>query len=218
MAEGTNEPDSERWHAHAAACELLALSLRYPGDELAEAVSSGEWAEAAGEIWEALGIGLPEGWAQDAESLDPHTLRAEATRLFVGAPEAACNPYEGFWRAQDDGVQPLMFVNPHSMAVERFCKACGLGQPEDTNEPLDHIATEFELLQYLAGIEAGIVEPFADGPDVKDFPEGGAAAAYQAFLEEHVLSFAPRLAEALERDSRLPFYRAVGRLLAAYLK
>ena len=68
----------------------------------------------------------------------------------MGAPEAACSPYEGVWRAKAEGVQPLLFVNPHSMAVERFCKACGLGRPEGTNEPLDAVWTELELLEYLA--------------------------------------------------------------------
>ena len=56
-----------QWQVRAAACELLALGLRYPGEELAEAVSSGEWVEAAHEIWCALGIVLPDDWAQDVQ-------------------------------------------------------------------------------------------------------------------------------------------------------
>ena len=47
-----------------------------------------------------------------------HRLRTEATRLFVGAPNPVASPYEGVWRAEDDGVQPLLFVNPHSMDVD----------------------------------------------------------------------------------------------------
>ncbi len=86
-------------------------------------------------------------------------LRPEATRLFVGAPAPAVSPYEGVWRAADDGVQALLFVNPHSMEVERFMRACGLGRPEGTNEPLDHVATECELLEHLALRAAGAVPP-----------------------------------------------------------
>lgn len=208
------------WQARAAACELLALSFRYPKDRvLVDAVTSGEWNEAACEIAEVLGLEWPDGaddgvcvagagadadadvggadsaagWnaaghgvagaagavaivgadaggadsaasrdATDrgaagtagAASLDPaellHDLRTEATRLFVGAPEPAVSPYEGVWRAADDGVQALLFVNPHSMEVERFCRACGLGRPGGTNEPLDAAWTELELLEYLA--------------------------------------------------------------------
>ena len=33
----------ELWQARAAAWELAALSLRYPGSELAEAAAGGEW-------------------------------------------------------------------------------------------------------------------------------------------------------------------------------
>ena len=150
---------ADRWQARAAMSELLALSFRYPEDRvLADAIASGEWGEAADEIAGALGISwsvaAAPGTAEAAALDDPaelqKSLRTEATRLFVGAPEAAASPYEGVWRAHAEGVQPLLFVNPHSMAVERFCKACGLGRPEGTNEPLDAVWTELELMEYLA--------------------------------------------------------------------
>lgn len=209
----------------ASMCELLAFSLRYPTPELGDVVASGEWADAAGEIAEALGLELPESFFADARanvSEDPefllHALRAEATRLFVGAPEPACSPYEGVWRAADDGVQALLFVNPHSMAVERFCRSCGLGQPQGTNEPLDHAATELELLQYLASLEAGIVEPAPESPASSDLPGGSPAAAYEQFMVDHVLTWMPRFADAVAAETRLPFFRAAARLLAAFLR
>ncbi|HJF63236.1 MAG TPA: molecular chaperone TorD family protein, partial [Gordonibacter urolithinfaciens] len=118
--------DEIDWAARATAWELAALSFRYPGPELEGAVASGEWAEAAREIAGALGLALPEGFGAGASA---EGLRPEATRLFVGAPEPAVSPYEGVWRAADDGVQALLFVNPHSMEVERFMRACGLGRP-----------------------------------------------------------------------------------------
>lgn len=52
--------DKELWMTRAAACELLALSLRYPTDELARILASGEWADAAREIAAALGAELSE--------------------------------------------------------------------------------------------------------------------------------------------------------------
>ena len=112
------------------------------------------------------------------------SLRAEATRLFVGAPGPVVSPYEGIWRAADDGVQELLFVNPHSGAVERFCGACGLGRPEGTNEPLDHAATELELMQWLCMLESGLARLEKDHP-AADIPGGSAAAAYGIFLENH---------------------------------
>ena len=215
--EGALEVEADEWHLRATACELLALSLRYPTPDLIEIVAHQDWVGAAREIADALGMRLPAGWGDDLGEVELHTFRAEATHLMVGAPTPACSPYEGIWRAEDDGVQPLLFVNPHSMDVERFCKKCGLGQPAGTNEPLDHVATELELLQYLASIAAGIVLPFEGGPAVEDFPAGGAAQAYAAFMTDHVMVWMPRFADKLAATSRIPYYTAVGQYLAAFL-
>ena len=229
---------ADTWQARAALCELLALSFRYPDDVLVGAIASGEWGEAAEEIAGALGLAWPAdgapGAAEAAAVDDPdelkHALRAEATRLFVGAPEPLCSPYEGVWRAADDGVQALLFVNPHSMDVERFCKACGLGRPEDTNEPLDHVATEFELLEYLAlraavdaAAEAG--DPVEDADEGEpgdvvasaDLPGGSPAAAYDQFMDEHVRTWTPRFADKAAEDARLGFYPQAGSLLKAFV-
>ena len=207
------------WGVRAAAWELAALSFRYPGAELAGAVASGEWAEAAREIAGALGLELPEGFGEgrpgpsgSGDAL--HALRPEATRLLVGAPEPACSPYEGVWRAADDGVQALLFVNPHSMEVERFMRSCGLGRPEGTNEPLDHVATECELLEHLALCAAG-AEPPEGAPAGSGLPGGSPEAAYGAFLEEHARVWMPRFAERVAAETRAPFYRGAAALLRA---
>lgn len=203
--------DEIDWAAKATAWELAALSFRYPGPELEGAVASGEWAEAAREIAGALGLALPEGFGAGASA---EGLRPEATRLFVGAPEPAVSPYEGVWRAADDGVQALLFVNPHSMEVERFMRACGLGRPEGTNEPLDHVATECELMEHLALRAAG-AEPPEGAPAGADLPGGSPEAAYGAFLEGHARTWMPRFADAVAAESRVPFYRDAAAFLGA---
>ena len=195
--------------AFAAACELLALSFRYPTSELVTAVSSGEWAEAAHEIAAALGLALPAGWDAGAEACagsDPetllHALRVEATRLFVGAPEPAVSPYEGVWRAADDGVQPLLFVTPPSMDVERFMGACGVGPIEGTNETLDHVATELEFVQWLSMSACD-----NDRPDV-----------VERFWDEHARVWMPRFARAVAEGSREAFYRSAAVVLESLLE
>lgn len=213
------------WRARAAACELLAFTFRYPAAELVEAVRSGEWSEASLEVLPAAGVPLGRdavgavsavAEASRDEDDDPlSSLRAEATRLFVGTPTAAVSPYEGVWRAKDDGVEPLLFVNPHSVDVERFARACGLGRPEGTNEPLDHVSTEFELLQYLALAESGVVVPGGMKPE--EFPGGSAAAAYGTFMREHALLWMPRFADSVVATARTSFYQAAGILLGAFL-
>lgn len=202
--------ESGTWAARAVAWELLALSFRYPDAVLEDAVSSGEWMQAAREICAALDVSAPAFSERGPLSLD--ALRIEATRLFVGAPRPVCSPYEGIWRAADDGVQGLLFVNPHSMEVERFCKACGLGRLEGTNEPLDHVATECELMQYLACLAAGMAAP-AGVPDAGSLPGGSPEAAYAEFLESHVRVWVPRFAELVIAESRLLFYADAAALL-----
>ena len=120
------------------------------------------------------------------------------------------------WAAEADGVQPLLFVNPRSMEVERFMRSCGLGRPEGTNEPLDHVATECELLEHLALRAAGA--PASEGaPADADLPGGGPAAAYGRFLSGHAQAWMPAFAERLAAEARHPFYRAAAAYLGALL-
>ena len=219
--EERSQPD---WGLRATACELLALSFRYPGPQLPQIVASGEWLAAASEIGQLMALDLPEDFGQGLDVRDEvsdqellHALRKEATRLFVGAPKPAISPYEGVWRAADDGVNALLFVNPHSMDVERFCKACGLGRPEGTNEPLDHVATELELLEYLASIQAGIGLPVASAPAEEKLPGGSIEGAFGQFMIDHVMTWMPRFAQAVAYQATQPFYRAAGQLLKAFL-
>lgn len=209
----------ETWQTRATAWELAALSFRYPETVLAEVVASGEWTEAAVEVAAALEVELPEDFGAGLAAGDPdallHTLRAEATRLFVGAPDPVVSPYEGVHRAADDGVQALLFVNPHSMDVERFMKSCGLGRPEGTNEPLDHVATECELLQYLAALAAGVTPP--EHVTLDALHGGSPEAAYTTFLEEHAQTWLPHFAEAVTAETRHAFYRAAATFMTGLL-
>lgn len=220
------------WNVLATAWELAALSFRYPGNTLAQAVCSGEWADAACEVAVAifkeasqtfserlLVATEPLGEMRD-KSCDVllHELRVEATRLFVGTPEAVCSPYEGVWRARADGVQPLLYVNPHSMDVERFCHACGFGRPEGTNEPLDHAATECELLEVLS-FRASDVSPVDTYPVADaDLPGGSSEAAYEQFIREHVAKWMPMFAQELRAQAQHPFFRAAAEYLATVLE
>jgi len=93
------------------------------------------------------------------------------------------------------------------MAVERFLRSCGVGQPEGTNEPLDHIGSELEFLQYLSLLRAGAATP----PEGLTLPE----QAYEQFYDQHFCGFAHKLAAATIEQARIPFFKAVGRILAA---
>ena len=96
----------------------------------------------------------------------------------------------------------------------RFVRECGLGRPEGTNEPLDDVATECELMEHLALRAAG-AEPPEGAPADADLPGGSPEAAYGAFLEEHARAWMPRFADAVAAESRVPFYRDAAAFLGA---
>lgn len=205
----------ENWIGKAELFEALSLAFRYYDEETVRAIASGEYADALCEAVSAAGIGsglsdrlralLSAYDGADAEALF-HALRVENTRMFVGAPHAAVSPYAGVWYAEDVGVQPLLSVNKESMAVERFMMSCGAGRPENTNEPLDHIATELEFLEYLCLDRAGAINK-----DAEVVPDG----SYERFYEERFIPFAKRFAEAVARASDEPLLLAAGKVLLA---
>ncbi|MEF9841792.1 MAG: molecular chaperone TorD family protein [Raoultibacter sp.] len=210
--------DQIQWHYRAALCEILALGLRYPGDDLVGALISGEYAQALDEITAASGLdesvaALLARYAGSEDQATLHALRVEHTRLFIGSPQPLISPYEGVWWALDDGVQPLLFVNPHTMDVERIYRSFGIGSPENTNEPLDHVATELEFLEYLASVEAGL---FAPNPGV-EVPEKGYGEAYESFMANHVSVWMPRFADAVVEQSEESFFVALASVLKAFV-
>lgn len=210
------------WQVLATLYELLAFSFAYPTKDLAEVLASGEWEEAAQELVTILNLApaeeTPFSELSEYKGLGAeqalHRLRVEHTRLFIGAPTSLISPYEGVWRAADEGVDALLFVNPHSTEVERTMNSLGVGRPEGTNEPLDHISTEFELLQYLAMIEAGLTEPTSG----VEAPEEGWSSAHDTFLKEHVLAWVPRFADKVIVETKEPFFKTASALLKATLE
>ena len=190
---GNEVADASVWQARAAAWELAALSLRYPDAELAEAAAGGEWDEAAGRSWPlkfAAADGPPRrraiphtpaacaAGAEAAAGADAllRALRPEATRLFVRRPAAPARPTRACMLPRPTGAAASV-REPRSMEVERFMRSCGLGGPEGTAEPLDHVATECELLERLAHAR-GRSPGFRGRPGRRRPPRRSPAAAY----------------------------------------
>lgn len=215
------ERDVAAWQARAALCELLALTFRYPTDELVAAVRTDEWIDAAREIAQAAGLDLDESAWEETCLLESgedvlRALRIEATYLFIGTPDVRVSPYEGAWRAKAENRDFFAFVDPHTMEVERFARDCGLGQPEGKNEPLDHVATELELLQYLSLAAAGSVA--LEDDQESQMPGGSASEAYARFVEEHAAVWMEDFADAVIAASRIPLYRMAAETLKSFVR
>ena len=208
----------QQWLNRAALYEILALGLRLPTPELAEALVSGEFADALAEIGTAnqlddgiLGaaVSVLDSYRDGSTDALFHKLRTCYTGLLVGAPEPAVSPYAGVWWARAQGVEPLLFVNKRSMDIERFMRNVGIGQAEGRNEPLDHIATMLEFLQYTALVLAGAAEQPAaasTAPATGDAATAagadGAAATASVATEQYVTATAA--AEADIKTAVLP--------------
>lgn len=207
----------EQWHERATLCELLVRSLKCPDPVLAQAVASGTWAQAAGELADSLSLSLPPNWDAElsgyAHNLDSdslfHLLRIEYTRLYAQAPRSAVIPYEGSWHAAKKGERPLLFVNAEALAVGEACRFLGLERGGDANDSLDSVVIELEVLWCIALMAAGIL---ACPKDVV------AKEAWESFFEQHVTSWMDGFAEDTLSETDEPFYKATAYMLQAFVK
>lgn len=203
------------WIAKAELFELLSMALRFTDWELTEVLVTGEYADALAEACGGVGL-LNDVTSEAIEQLAAYKgrnneevfrdIRCEYTRLFVGVDGPVVSPYAGVHYAEGIGVTPALFVNREAMAVERLARDCGLARPEGTNEPLDHIATELEFLEYLCLDRAGVVNS-----------EGGVvpADAYENFYEERFAPYARHIAGLVTESTGEPLFLAASAIIAA---
>jgi TorA maturation chaperone TorD len=206
----------EIWITRAALYELLAKSFLYLEREIVEALVQGDYREAMTELLEHNGLGqsqesveikrLEQYQGADAE-LVFHALRREQTRLYIGKLHPLVCPFAGTWDMEKKGLKPLLFVGAESMAIERFMRSCGIGQPQGTNEPLDHIGSMLEFLQHLCLIKAGVVL-LQEGVTISD-------NACEEFYERHFIGFAREFAARTIEVSSEDFYVVAAQVLRA---
>ena len=203
------------WIDKAVLFEVLSVGLRFTTREAAQALVDGEYADALSEAAKACSIDddaaadavrcLQAYVGEDADAVF-HAVRREYTRLFVGTPEAAVSPYAGIYYAEDKGVTPVLYVNTESMTVERFMKRCGVDRTAGTNEPLDHIATELEFLNYLCLVRAQAVQTTREVPQ----------DAYEEFYRDRFIAFAKRVCTLLRENTEEPLFSAAARMVLAF--
>lgn len=203
------------WMNKATYYEFLSMPFRYVPKEMVKALISGEYSEAYEEI--GLANGLDSHVIADRRSLlciyeDTeeegtlfHQLRKEYTRLYIGRENPLVTPYAGVWASLEKGEKPLLMVGKESMAIERFMRKCGMGQPEGTNEPLDHIASLLEFLYFLCLVKAEAVKP-ASYAEIADDD-------YETFFDEHFQPFAHAFANVTLAATEEPLFVCASHML-----
>lgn len=91
--------------------------------------------------------------------------------------------------------------------IARLYYEAGLKMDDSFDMPPDHIATEFEFMDYLCFKE---IEGINTGDEEK---KKYSQKLQNQVLEAHLGSFASKVGKALETHARTPFYTAIGRFI-----
>lgn len=218
MADSVAMVDSTTWMGRAALFELLSKGFLRPQRATAEALVSGEFAEAVAEV--AALLDVPEGVRaqvvsqldcyreRDAEEVFRET-RGAYTKVFGGVPVPRVTPYLGVRDAERRGKKGILCVSREADTIEHFMKRCGVAKDlaaGQANDPVDHIGTVCEFLMFLCLVNAGAVRP-AEGARVE-------AGDFDAFAAEHFVPYATWCADQIPQVTENLFYQAIAALLA----
>lgn len=196
--------DNDRLSAAADLCALASMAFSVPTEELARAVSSGAFQADWGDAYAAFS---GEGSKAALENVGPTTfeqMRREHSRLYDLQGEGVLIwPYESCFLYRERGGEgmPGLFRTPAQMAVEESMRQAGVQPVDARTEPADSIVKEFAFTSLLLGRgEAGLDDACA-------------------FINDHLLQWAPGFMEQTLRETRLEAYRMLAssglRLLAA---
>ncbi len=209
---------SDSWVTLGTAVELLAQSFTYPTNELAETLTSGEYAKTAQGIIVAYDLGndnvvvsalkrLVDSYEKGDAQTILQALRVEHTRLFIGTRQPIVSPYGSFWKAVREGKEPVYFLSKETADVEAIMHAAGVGNKNGSKEPLDYIGCELEFLHY-ACLVMGEAEPRREGVRLDE-------TVLDGFLQDHVRPWIGDFCAAVEENSENPFFLFAASLLKA---
>jgi TorA maturation chaperone TorD len=131
-------------------------------------------------------------------------LKKDYQRLFVGPGHLPAPPWESVYRSREH----LVFEK-ETLEVRRWYARYGLQAPKLNKEPDDHIGLEFAFLLHLTTLA------------LQNQTDQGACAALlqaqSAFIEEHLVQWAPSFFQAVCKHAATEFYRGIGYLGSAIL-
>lgn len=201
---------------------LLAFAFFDPSQELAQQLVDGLF---IADLWdycqELINAGGPplqmlQPLQQTLSETSPHellhALKVEYAHLFIGPGKAVVPPYETFYGQRSKESQPLMMVSPEAIAVERAYREGGVAVTNRLSEPPDHFATECEFLCYLCNKEA------AAWDEADERAANRWRRLQAAFLGKHLALWGVEFCRLVEAESRQPFYQAMARFAAAFIR
>lgn len=163
--------------------------------------------------------GLMSGWPlRDAASVegvallvrgageDVLTLARDYQRLFIGPGTVLAPPYESVHLTRD-----RLVFDEQTRQVRAAYREFGRVAPALHREPDDHLGLELDFLSHLSVRALDALE--AGDENTLDVT----LAAQQAFLTDHVLTFAPAFTDLVREHARTDFYRGAALLVDGVL-
>lgn len=177
--------------ARAGVYQVLGHIFSVPDEASWRDAVAGKWPENLRTAAELLAFDFDFGVAALADSVSQQDFEAEYLRLFevgdgTGGPAAPI--FGGAYGGGDRRKQ--------MEEVVRFFEYFGLKAGGETRPP-DHLATEFEFMQYLAFKEAASPSPRLSASYHR---------AQEDFLERQLANWLPEFAEKVEREGGLPIF------------
>ncbi len=198
--------------ARGVLCRALKLGFDNPGEALLEAFFSADGRDAQRSAARHLESGPPQGLTDAVEracssktlGLEPLT-RAYA-RLFGHTLRGQVCPYECEY-----GRQALLMRSNELADLGGFYAAFGLRSSETRHERHDHVACEFEFLEFLSRKECWAIEH--DDIEMAEVT----AKAVGTFLDRHLARFGRAFARSVQQADPQGFYGGLGGLCEAFL-
>ncbi len=138
---------------------------------------------------------------------DPVDLARDHQRLFVGPGPLLAAPYESVYRSREG----LLFEE-QTLQVRAAYRAFGLVAPELNREPDDHLGLE---LHFLAQVCLRTLDALDTGDEAA---ADAALAAHQAFLDDHLLTWAPDCLAKVAEHARTDYFRGAAGLTRGLLE
>jgi len=193
---------------------LLARALNYPGEELVESLTIGEFAAKLAGALDALGlIGSPDvepslktAYAKPDQNKKELLLDLEKdyTWMCFASKPRQVYLFESVYR---EGK----LIQESTFQIARLYHEAGLKLSEDFKLPPDHVAVELEFMAYLCFNEINGIK----NNDQKI--ESYARDLQKKVLEEHLRKFGLFLAERLEQHAKTTFYKTTARAMKSIL-
>lgn len=188
--------------------QILAQSLNYPDESLAQSFSSGYYINNVADALEVLGIGglqselagLKMELQKPGNLLD---LEKDYTRMCFSSKPRLVYLFESVYK---EGK----LYDESTFQIARMYYDAGLKVEEDFRLPPDHIAVELEFMSFLSfkqmeGVRSG-------DQKITDY----AVELQKTALDKHVRDFALSVAERMEKHAGTGFYRFTAKLMRAY--